>query len=148
MGTNSYSLKMYNPGSSQRIVFLGIITSVVIIFLIRLFYVQVINESYSVSATNNVLRYITDYPARGMIYDRKGKIVAFNQAVYDLMVIPKQVKEIDTLEFCKLLDISKESFIDKMNKATSFSRMKASFDTLTVFEKLANAFAIFACPSI
>jgi penicillin-binding protein 2 len=67
---------MYNPGSSQRIVFLGIITSVVIIFLIRLFYVQVINESYSVSATNNVLRYITDYPARGMIYDRKGKILA------------------------------------------------------------------------
>ena len=112
---------MYNPGSNQRIVFLGIITSVVIIFLIRLFYVQVINESYSVSATNNVLRYITDYPARGMIYDRKGKIVAFNQAVYDLMVIPKQVTEIDTLEFCRLLDISKESFIDKMKKATSFS---------------------------
>ncbi len=125
---------MYNPGSNQRIVFLGIITSVVIIFLIRLFYVQVINESYSVSATNNVLRYITDYPARGMIYDRKGKIVAFNQAVYDLMVIPKQVKEIDTIEFCKLLDISKESFIDKMKKATTFSRMKSS-----TFEKQISA---------
>lgn len=125
---------MYNPGSGQRIVFLGIITSVVIIFLIRLFYVQVINESYSVSATNNVLRYITDYPARGMIYDRKGKIIAFNQAVYDLMVVPKQVKDIDTLEFCNLLEISKESFIEKMKKATSFSKMKAS-----TFEKQISA---------
>jgi len=131
---------MYNPGSGQRLIFLSIITSVVFIFLIRLFYVQVVNESYSVSATNNVLRYITDYPARGMIYDRKGKIIAFNQAVYDLMVIPKQVKDIDTLEFCRLLDISVESFNEKLKKASSFSKMKAS-----TFEKQisAESFATF-----
>lgn len=131
---------MYNPGSGQRLVILSIFTAVVLIFMIRLFYVQVLNEDYAVSATNNVLRYITDYPARGMIYDRKGRILAYNQAVYDLMVIPKQVKDLDTAEFCRLLDISKESFEEKMKKARSFSRMKAS-----IFEKQisAESFATF-----
>lgn len=121
---------MYNPGSNQRLVILGIFTAVALIFLIRLYYVQVVNESYTISANNNVLRYLTDYPARGMIYDRKGRIMAFNQAVYDLMVIPKQVKDLDTAEFCRLLDIEKEDFVEKMKKAKAFSRIKAS-----IFEK-------------
>jgi penicillin-binding protein 2 len=123
-----------NQGSGPRLVILGIFTAVVLIFILRLFYVQVINESYTVSANNNVLRYLVDYPARGMIYDRDGRILAFNQAVYDLMVIPRQVKEMDTLEFCRLLGISKEMFIDKMNKAQAFSRIKAS-----TFEKQISA---------
>ncbi len=125
---------MYNPGSGQRFVILSIFTAVVIIFLIRLFYIQVVNETYSVSATNNVLRYITDYPARGMIYDRNGKILAYNQAVYDLMVIPKQVKDLDTAEFCRLLDMPLSAFIEKINRAKNFSKMKAS-----IFEKQISA---------
>jgi penicillin-binding protein 2 len=64
----------------------------------------------------------------------KEKYLPYNQAVYDLMVIPKQVKDIDTLEFCRLLDITKESFIEKMSKAKTFSRMKAS-----TFEKQISA---------
>jgi penicillin-binding protein 2 len=120
--------------NGQRLVILGIFTAVVLIFLARLFFIQVIDESYTVSANNNVLRYIIDYPARGMIYDRKGKVLAFNQAVYDLMVIPRQVKDIDTLEFCSLLEISKEGFIDKMTKAKTFSRIKSS-----IFEKQISA---------
>ena len=123
-----------NHGSGPRLVILGIFTAVILIFIIRLFYVQVINESYTVSANNNVLRYMIDYPARGMIYDRKGSILAFNQAVYDLMVIPRQVKEMDTLEFCNLLSIPKEVFIEKMNKARAFSKVKAS-----IFEKQISA---------
>ena len=89
-------------GRNQQIVVAGIFTALILIFIIRLFYIQIIEESYTVSANNNVLRYMTDYPARGMVYDRKGKILAYNQAVYDLMVIPRQVKEIDTLDFCNL----------------------------------------------
>lgn len=124
-----------NPtGSGQRFVILGIFTVVVLIFMIRLFYVQVVNESYTVSANNNVLRYMVDYPARGMIYDRNGRILAFNQAVYDLMVIPRQVKEMDTVAFCNLLDISIESFREKFEKARAFSRIKAS-----IFEKQISA---------
>lgn len=125
---------MYNPGSGQRLVILSIFTAVVLIFIIRLFYVQVIEEGYTVSANNNVLRYMTDYPARGLIYDRKGKVLAYNQAVYDLMVIPKQVTALDTAEFCRLLDISKEAFEEKLQKARAFSRVRAS-----IFEKQISA---------
>ncbi len=121
---------MNNASTGQRFVVLSIFTAVIIIFLLRLFYIQVLEESYTVSANNNVLRYVIDYPARGMIYDRNGKILAYNQAVYDLMVIPRQVGEMDTMEFCKLLGITKESFIDKLTKARQFSTYKAS-----IFEK-------------
>ncbi len=120
--------------SGQRLVIVGIFTAVVLIFLARLFYIQVVEDSYTVSANNNVLRYMIDYPARGMIYDRKGKVLAFNQSVYDLMVIPRQVKEMDTIEFCALLDITKEGFIERMTKAKTFSRIKSS-----IFEKQISA---------
>lgn len=123
-----------SSGSGQRLVVAGIFTAVILIFLTRLFYVQVLEDSYTVSANNNVLRYMIDYPARGMIYDRKGKILAFNQAVYDLMVIPRQVKDLDTNEFCSLLGIPKEDFIIKMGKARVFSRVKSS-----IFEKQISA---------
>ncbi|MFN5346537.1 MAG: penicillin-binding protein 2 [Bacteroidota bacterium] len=121
-------------GRNQQVVVAGIFTSLIVIFIIRLFYVQIIEESYTVSANNNVLRYMTDYPARGMVYDRNGKILAFNQAVYDLMVIPRQVKELDTLDFCKLLDISKEDFLEKFKKAKNYSRIRPS-----IFEKQISA---------
>jgi penicillin-binding protein 2 len=121
-------------GSGQRLVVAGIFTAVILIFMTRLFYVQVLEDSYTVSANNNVLRYMIDYPARGMIYDRKGKILAFNQAVYDLMVIPRQVKDLDTNEFCNLLGIPKADFIVKMEKARAFSRVKSS-----IFEKQISA---------
>ncbi|MFM7016971.1 MAG: penicillin-binding protein 2 [Bacteroidota bacterium] len=121
-------------GRNQQVIVAGIFTSLIIIFILRLFYIQLIEESYTVSANNNVLRYMTDYPARGMVYDRNGKILAFNQAVYDLMVIPRQVKEIDTTDFCNLLDITKEDFLDKIQKAKSYSRIRPS-----IFEKQISA---------
>ncbi|MCB9016093.1 MAG: penicillin-binding protein 2 [Lentimicrobiaceae bacterium] len=100
------------------------------IYLVRLFYIQVIDKSYTLSANNNVLRYVTQYPARGLIYDRNGKLLVYNEAVYDLMVLPVQVKQIDTAEFCRLLEITKEGFIDRMEKAKKYSRYKPS-----LFEK-------------
>jgi len=96
------------------------------IYLIRLFYIQIIDRSYTLSANNNVLRYVTQYPARGLIYDRNGKLLLYNEAVYDLMVIPRQVKNIDTLEICRLLDIPVEGFIERMKKAKDYSPMLAS----------------------
>src|SRR5450759_394971 len=62
--------------------------------IIRLFIIQVVNDSYRLSADNNVLRYVTQYPARGLIYDRNGKIMVNNQAAYDLMVVPAQTVKI------------------------------------------------------
>src|SRR5512145_115215 len=82
-----------------------------LIFLIRLFYIQVVDHSYKLSASNNVLRYITEYPARGLVYDRNGELLVFNEAHYDLMVIPSQVTNLDTAEFCGIIGIDKPSFI-------------------------------------
>jgi penicillin-binding protein 2 len=94
------------------------------IFAARLFYIQVIDESYVVYAESNVLRKNTIYPNRGVIFDRKGKLLVYDEAAYDLLVIPRQVKEIDTSEFCRLLEITIEDFRARLKKAVNYSRYK------------------------
>lgn len=116
--------------ASRKQTVIAIFLVIGFIYLVRLFYIQVIDKSYALSANNNVLRYVTQYPARGLIYDRNGKLLVYNEAVYDLMVLPKQVKEIDTTEFCRLLEITREGFIERMDKALTYSRYKPS-----LFEK-------------
>lgn len=116
---------------TNRKFIVGAIFSIIgLIFIIRLFNVQVVNNKYKLDSANNVLRVITEYPARGLLYDRNGKLLVYNEAAYDLMVIPGQLKTIDTVLFCKLLNIEKSVFIEKVNKAKSYSRYKPS-----VFEK-------------
>lgn len=116
---------------SHRKYIVGAIFSIIcLIFIIRLFNVQVVNNKYKLDSDNNVLRVITEYPARGLVYDRNGKLLVFNEAAYDLMLIPGQLKEMDTTLFCNLFDITKEDFLAKYNKAKSYSRYKPS-----VFEK-------------
>lgn len=111
---------------------IGLIFLVVaVIFLIRLFYVQVIDDHYKLDASNNARRTIIKYPARGLIYDRNGELLVYNEAAYDLMVVPRQVKSnFDTLKFCKLMEIPFEQFIEKFEKAKNYSRYKPS-----IFEK-------------
>ncbi|MHC1777291.1 MAG: penicillin-binding protein 2 [Lentimicrobium sp.] len=116
--------------ASRKQTVIAIFLVIGFIYLVRLFYIQVIDKSYTLSANNNVLRYVTQYPARGLIYDRNGKLLVYNEAVYDLMVLPRQVKEIDTAEFCRLLEITREGFIERMEKATNYSKYKPS-----LFEK-------------
>ena len=108
--------------------FIIITTFIVVgcIYLLRIFYIQVIDRSYRLSANNNVLRYVTQYPARGLIYDRNGKLLVYNEAVYDLMVIPKQIVDLDTAELCRLLDIDKAGFLLHIQKAKAFSPYLAS----------------------
>ncbi len=116
---------MQDLSSRKEIVILVFIT-VAIIFLIRLFYIQVIDDSYKLSAENNVMRYVTEYPARGLIYDRTGKVMVYNQPAYDLMVIPRHVKKLDTIDFCNLIDITKAEFIEKLIAAKKYSYYKPS----------------------
>jgi penicillin-binding protein 2 len=95
--------------------------------LIRLFIIQVVKDSYRLSADNNVLRYVTQYPARGLIYDRNGKLIVSNQAAYDLMVVPAQTsKIIDTTAFCNLLGISNSLFRERIKTAIAYSRRAPS----------------------
>ncbi len=96
------------------------------ILLVRLFYLQVIDDSSRLSAENNVLRYVTQFPARGLIYSRNGELLVSNQAAYDLMVIPNQVTKIDTAKFCALINIDKSSFSERMAAARKYSRQAPS----------------------
>lgn len=121
---------MRNPLSSRRYVVIGIFVVVGLVYLCRLAYLQIFDDTYAELANRNALRYVTQYPSRGLIYDRNGKLLVYNEAVYDLMVIPRQVKNIDTLEFCNLLKITKEEFIKKMEKARAYSTY-----TPSIFEK-------------
>ncbi len=115
-----------NLFSDRKYVISAIFISLISIFLIRLFYIQVIEDRYKLAANDNALRHKIEYPERGVIYDRNGKILVYNEAAYDLMVIPKRVKKIDTLDLCKLLDISKEDFIKKLKemKGKKFSSFR------------------------
>ncbi len=97
-----------------------------LIYLARLFYLQVFDTTYILSAESNVLRKNTIFPNRGLIYDRDGRLLVYDEAAYDLMVIPGQVTEMDTAEFCRLLNISDSAFSARINKARRYSRYKPS----------------------
>ncbi len=115
-----------NTLSGRKLVIGGIFVAVCAIYLLRLFFIQVMDDSYKLSANNNVLRYMTEYPARGLVYDRYGTLLVYNEVAYDLMVTPRQVKVIDTLDFCKTIGIKKEQFIKKMKQAKAYSSYKES----------------------
>jgi len=94
--------------------------------IIKLFIIQVVQDTYRLSADNNVLRYVTQYPARGLIYDRNGKLIVFNQAAYDLMVVPVQTTQLDTAAFCNDLQITKDIFKERMKAAINYQKRAAS----------------------
>ena len=112
--------------SSRKYVVIAIFSVVVLVLLIKLFMIQVVDQSYKHSSDNNTLRYITQYPARGKVYDRNGRLMVYNEAIYDLMVIPRQVKNLDTLDFCSSLDITREFFQERMAKARRYSTFSPS----------------------
>ena len=117
---------MKDAFTSRKYIIIAFVVLAALLLIIRLFVIQVVKDTYRLSADNNVLRYVTQYPARGLIYDRNNKLMVFNQAAYDLMVVPAQVTSIDTAEFCELLEITKSSFNDRMNSAISYSRRAPS----------------------
>jgi penicillin-binding protein 2 len=92
-----------------------------ILILARLFYLQIIDDTLITKSNNNAIKIIYDYPERGYIYDRNGKLLVANQPSYDIMVTPKDVKNIDTTEFCALLNITKQDFIKIIEKARIYS---------------------------
>jgi penicillin-binding protein 2 len=83
---------------------------VALILLVRLFWLQVIDSSYKLTASNNVLRHEVQYPARGLIIDRNGKRMVENQTTYDIMVVPRELKPFDTVAFCTIFQIPLDPF--------------------------------------
>jgi len=93
-----------------------------VIYISRLFFLQIVDDTHRQNPLNNsavTIKYA--YPDRGYIYDRNGELIVANQSSYDVMVIPKDVEPLDTLEFCGLLDITKKDFVKIYNRAKVYS---------------------------
>ena len=103
--------------------FFGIIG---VAYLFRLFYLQVLDDSYSIESSSNSIKRVMEVPFRGQIYDRNGKLMVYNTPVYDLLVTPYKAKVQDTLQLCTALNIKRSTFDSLMTAAASYSRVKPS----------------------
>lgn len=100
---------------NRRFVIGGIAVVIITIYIIRLFTLQLLSDDYKRNADSNAFLKKIEFPSRGLIYDRNGKLLVFNQPAYDIMVVTNEMKgHIDTLEFCDALGITKEFFIKRM----------------------------------
>ena len=98
-----------------------LITAVCLVFIGRLFQLQILSGDNYDPIHSAAVKIEYDYPERGYIYDRNGKLLVANQLSYDVMVQPNQVQPLDTLEFCNLLRISKEDFLHRFEKANNYA---------------------------
>ena len=107
----------------RRLVLSAVAIGIVVIYTIRLFALQIASDDYRKSADSNAFLKKIEFPSRGSITDRKGKLLVFNQPAYDIMVVTNEMKgHLDTLEFCKALNITKADFINRMNNIKDRSK--------------------------
>ncbi len=89
----------------------GFILLIALIYLVRLFDLQIQDSKYKRSADTNAFLKKTVYPSRGLIYDRNGELVVYNQPAYDVMLIPRDVEPFDTADFCRTINITEEQLV-------------------------------------
>src|SRR3712207_6553246 len=85
--------------------------AIVFIYVLRLFDLQIVTDAYKRNADSNAFLNKIQYPSRGAIYDRNGKLLVFNQPAYDITVIPKEIENLDTLDLCESLGITRAQFL-------------------------------------
>lgn len=105
----------------RKILLPALIIGATVMIVARLFYLQILDDTYIKKSENNAIKIKYDYPERGYIYDRYGKLLVANQPSYDIMVTPREMKNVDTLEICRLLNITKDYFIKRVEKAKVYS---------------------------
>ena len=115
--------------SNRRLVIGGVAVAIVVVYIVRLFTLQLLSDDYKKNADSNAFLKKIEYPSRGLIKDRSGKLMVYNQPAYDIMVVMNEEKDrLDTLEFCEALGITKAFFIRRMdeikdrNKNPGYSR--------------------------
>lgn len=122
-------------GVFRRNVLIAMVVAVCLIFLTRLFFLQIVDKSYAEFANQNAKKVLTKYPVRGLIFDRNKKLMVFNDVVYDLMVnVPTRLKNFDTSYFCELMEIDRKEFDERLMYAKSHTYMRKG-----VFKKNLNA---------
>ncbi|RRB02288.1 penicillin-binding protein 2 [Larkinella rosea] len=111
---------------NRKYIVIGVFCLVGLVYLLRLFYLQILDDSYSLESSSNSIKRIIEIPYRGQIYDRSGKFIVYNTPVYDLYVTPKKVQIADTAAFCRLMELERSEFDSIMNNAKSYSYVKPS----------------------
>ena len=106
-----------------------------LILIVRLFVIQILDDSYKIDASNNSMVYSTIYPTRGIIYDRNGKILVGNKVAYDILVTPKEVSEFDTLSLSAALGVAPEFIKDKMDEYYR-DRRKIGYQSVVMLKQL------------
>lgn len=117
----------------RKNIIIAVMITLMAIYVIKLFSLQIINKSYKEEAIRNAIREVNVIPPRGLIFDRNDSLIVYNEAAYDLMVIPKEMKDaidegvvFDTLDLCNILDITLEEFIKRIEKAKTYSPLLPS----------------------
>ena len=101
----------------------GVAAAIVLIYIVRLFTLQLLSDDYKKNADSNAFLKKIEYPSRGVITDRHGKLMVYNQPAYDIMVVMNEAKDrIDTLELCEALGITKDDFINRMDNIKDRSK--------------------------
>ncbi len=120
-------------GKSQ-ILIIGVVI-VCLVLVTRLFFLQIVDEEYKISAENNAYKYITIYPVRGLILDRNGNILVSNKNSYDIMVTPVDLQPFDTAALCRIFSIKKE-FVRKKIAGYKKNRRKIGYQSVVFLKQV------------
>ena len=134
---------MDNTMSSKKNIIIVVMILFVLVLVARVFVIQVLDPSYKVTASNNVLRYEVQYPARGLIYDRNGKQLVVNQTAYDIVVVARELQPFDTTEFCNIFHLTPETLKASIDDIY-LRRRSLGFQSVTLLKQVpAEYYAVF-----
>jgi penicillin-binding protein 2 len=109
----------------RKLLLLALVLTTGLVFAGRLFYLQIYDTSATALSKNNAIKVVYDYPQRGHIYDRNGKLLVSNQPSYDLMAIPREIKPFDTLALSELIGVTPEKLTKEIKRARKYSPRQA-----------------------
>src|SRR5437899_7402851 len=109
-----------------------------IVFLVKLFFVQVVNRRYAELANSNSILRQVEYPFRGLIYDRNGQLIVYNTPEYDLEVIVNDVKNFDSANFCKVFGLTREELRARFKELKARKKEYSAVKPMLFIDKLSN----------
>ncbi len=94
----------------------GAVVVIVLVYIVRLFTLQIMSEDYKKNADSNAFLNKTQYPSRGVMYDRNDKLLVYNQPAYDVTMVMREIRDLDTLDLCRTLGITPDYFVRRIRE--------------------------------
>ena len=138
MENNRHRYSFYN----RRYIIAGTVIVLLLIFVVRLFFLQIMSDDYKRWADSNAFQKRTLIPARGVIYDRNNKLLVYNQPSYDLMVIMREVQPFDTIDFCNTLGMTKEAFTNRITSIRNSNPRRSYVPQVFMSQLSANEYGV------